>query len=293
MKPPGSGGQLRCSLVITGAAGQLGRELTTVLTPHYHVVPLTRRELDITNRSQVEELVAAHKPEFILHAAAYTDVDQAEQDYEMAYQVNALGSRYIAEAAERVGAKLLYVSTDYVFDGSKGGPYTETDTPSPINRYGATKLLGESFVQQFCSKTYIVRTSWLYGSSPRSFVNTIRRLAQQRSELDVVHDCVGSPTYARDLAACISQLMLTDAYGVYHAANEGSCSRYELAQAIVQELQLSQVTVRPVPSSQFRQLAPRPLHTALDCQALRRQGLPLLRDWRSALHAFLHASPNR
>ncbi|MDQ0901572.1 MULTISPECIES: dTDP-4-dehydrorhamnose reductase [unclassified Paenibacillus] len=273
-------------ILITGAVGQLGSTLVSFLTAAHEVVPLSRAELDITIPNKVKETILIHRPDVIIHTAAYTDVDLSEKHADTAFQINAFGTRNIAEAAELVGAKLVHISSDYVFDGMKKEPYIESDCPSPINIYGSTKLLGEKFVELYCSKHFIVRTAWLYGMGQRSFVNTICKLARSQNEISVVTDCYGSPTYVVDLAAFITELLSKESYGIYHVVNEGVCSRFELAQAIVQEMGFDHVQVLPILSHQFEQSALRPANSALDCAAIRMNGLTPLRDWRSALQAF-------
>lgn len=278
-------------LVIIGSAGQLGTELTQVLVPTCELVALTRRELDITDVDRVTDTIARIRPDAIVNAAAYTDVDGAESNPRAAFAVNADGARNVAAAARRVGAKLVHVSTDYVFDGRKGSPYNEADRPSPINVYGESKLQGELFVRQLCERAFIVRTSWLFGAGGRNFVKMIHSMARRQSHLKAPYDTVGSPTYAPDLAAFIGRLLRTERYGLYHAANRGFCSRFELAQAVLEATGRSDVTLSAVPSSEFRLPAERPLHSALDCAAIRDSGLPALRHWKEALHDFIAADP--
>jgi dTDP-4-dehydrorhamnose reductase len=276
-------------MMITGSSGQLGSEIVRVLSSSHELFPLTRGDLDVTNTKKVMEVVTAVEPDVIIHTAAFTNVDKAEKESERAFDVNAQGTRNLAEAAQQVNAKLVYISTDYVFSGQKGELYTELDPPSPLGVYGSSKLLGEQFVEGLCTKFFILRTAWLFGSHGKNFVKTMYSLARTKNKISAAVDCIGSPTYALDLALFIGHLVSTDKYGIYHAANQGSCSRYEFVQAIVEEAGLNRVDIIPVESSVFSLPAARPLNSALDNRAIRQNGLPLFRDWRSALHAFMAA----
>jgi dTDP-4-dehydrorhamnose reductase len=274
-------------IMITGAGGQLGTELSGMLAREHDVLPLTRRELDVTDKGQVFETVRMFAPHAIVHAAAFTGVDCAETDVEGATRVNASGTRYIAEAAEAAGSKLVYISTDYVFDGRAGRPYEERDDPSPINVYGLTKLLGEAYARQLCSRHFILRTAWLYGQGGHNFVKTILLLARRQQDIRVVRDAIGSPTYTYDLSRLIAGLIGGEQYGLYHAVNEGCCSRYEFAQAIVEEAGELEASVSPIDSQAYPQPAARPCNSALKTTAVLCAGELRMRPWRDALRAFL------
>jgi dTDP-4-dehydrorhamnose reductase len=274
-------------ILITGASGQLGKELTIALSKGGHeVLGCSRDSLDVTQWEQVSEVVWAFMPEVIIHTAAYTKVDDAESHVDLAYQINAMGTRNIAIAAENVGASLCYISTDYVFDGTKGSPYAVSDTPNPCNHYGQTKLAGERFVSQLSSRSYIVRTSWVYGMHGANFVKTMLKLASEREELQVVADQIGSPTYAPDLARFICMLIQTESFGLYHASNSGSCSWYEFAKAIIEEAGLN-TRVVPITTEQFPRPASRPAFSVMDCSSIRMNGFKELRNWRDALGQFM------
>lgn len=274
-------------IMITGAAGQLGADLLRVLRPRHEVAALSRRDLDVTDRGRVLAAAERVRPDAIIHSAAYTNVDGAERERDLAYAVNAAGTRHVAEAAGRTGAALVYVSTDYVFDGRKGAPYTEADEPRPINRYGETKLAGERLVRDLHANHFIVRTSWLYGGAGRNFVETILAAAGRQPLIYAAEDAVGSPTYAPDLARFIDRLLGCGEYGLYHAAVQGCCSRYEFARAIVEGAGGDPGRVVPVSSDHFALPAPRPLNSALASEALGRCRLAPLRDWREALRDYL------
>lgn len=274
-------------VLVTGANGQLGRELTLWKPVEgLEIVGMGRQELDITSLDQCRAAVTAVKPDVVIHCAAYTAVDQAEFDAEGAYRVNASGTRNVAIAAREVGAKLIFVSTDYVFDGKGSKPYQEYDVTNPQTVYGKSKLAGEQMVQSLHDRWFIVRTSWVYGAHGANFVKTMLKLGAERDHLSVVHDQVGSPTYTKDLAAFLLELAATEAYGIYHASNSGSCSWYEFAQAIFREAGLS-VTVNPCTTEEFPRPAPRPAYSIMDQSAIRVNGLQELPHWETALKDFL------
>jgi dTDP-4-dehydrorhamnose reductase len=275
-------------IAITGAGGQLGQDLIRVLSDRHEVVAMSRRELDVTDQGAVRTQLVREKPDAVVHAAAYTNVDGAEHDPDGAYLVNANGTWHVAAAAAAIGAKLVYVSTDYVFDGRKNAPYDELDRPNPLSVYGASKLLGERYAQSACERHFIVRTSWLYGRTGSNFVTKVAAKATSERKLTLVDDQIGSPTYTLDLAAWIAELVTGDKYGVYHAANAGCCSRYELGLEIVAALGLGrEVQVTRVKTAEFPTPAVRPAYSVLDDWAARTRGLPRMRDWKRALQAFL------
>lgn len=274
-------------VVVTGAKGQLGRDLVRRLRVNRGgVFGYGREELDITRMESVRQVIDEIRPDVIIHAAAYTKVDQAESDEEQAYLVNAFGSRNVAIAAEEFGAKLCYISTDYVFDGKATFPYKEYDRTNPLGVYGKSKYAGEELTKTLSSKYFIVRTSWVYGVHGHNFVRTMLRLAEERDELKVVNDQIGSPTYTVDLAEFIAQLIATEKYGIYHASNTGTCSWYDFAKAIFEEAGV-QVKVSPIATEDFPRPAPRPKYSVLDHLAIRANGFQDLRHWREGLKDFL------
>lgn len=278
-------------VMITGSSGQLGSDLIRILNSSYRCFPMTRKHLDIRNQHHVNEVVRNIVPDVIIHAAAYTNVDQAESERLEAYETNALGTRNIADAAQQVKAKLIYVSTDYVFDGSKKEPYCESDIPSPRSVYGETKLIGEQFVKRLCDSYFIVRTAWLFGIHGNNFVKKIYKLAHNCNQIYAASDCIGSPTYSLDLATFIAQLMRTTKFGVYHASNQGSCTRYEFARAILESIDLQHVKITPVTSASFNLSAERPLNSALLNQTIHYYRLNSLRPWREALQEYISRDP--
>ncbi len=220
-------------VVITGSAGQLGQALQESLSNH-HLLLVDLPQHDITDYDQIRQAIARFKPDLVVHAAAFTNVDQCELEPDTAYRVNALGTQNVALASQECGAAMLYVSTDYVFDGKKGEPYWEWDAPNPESVYARSKLAGEYYTQSLLTRFYIVRTAWLYSRTGNNFVKRVLELAAERPELHYVTDEVGSPTFAPDLAQAIVKLIARPLYGTYHFTNTGVCSRYEWAKAALE-----------------------------------------------------------
>lgn len=272
-------------LLVTGANGQLGIDLVRILSNKHEVHGFGRDGLDIRNLEQC--LVAAKRlePDAIIHLAAFTAVDRAEMDEDEAYLVNAIGTRNIALSAQEVGAKLCYLSTDYVFDGTSLTPYKEYDNTNPISVYGKTKRAGEYLVSTLCSKYFIVRTSWVYGQHGNNFVKTILRLAQEKEKIKVVNDQIGSPTYTVDLSEFLENLIITQKYGIYHASNSGSCSWYDFANAIV-DLSRMKIRIESCTTEEFPRPAPRPKFSVMDHVSMRANGFEEMRHWNEALVDF-------
>lgn len=274
-------------ILVTGASGQLGydveRELERRGIEH---LGTSSRELDITDREAVERLMAAYRPDAAIHCAAYTKVDLAEDEPERCWAVNADGTRNLAAACREIGAKLLYISTDYVFPGAGERSYETGDPTGPVNTYGRSKLAGELAVQSLLEKYFIVRISWVFGKNGNNFVKTMLRLAETRTELTVVCDQIGSPTYTADLAPLLCDMVQTERYGVYHATNEGTCAWSEFAEAIF-ELAGRQVVVHPIPTSAYPTRAARPLNSRMSKERLRDNGFQALLEWKDALARYL------
>lgn len=275
-------------VLLTGAGGQLGLELAALLPERGHeTVALSRAELDVSDYDAVSRAFEAHAPDLVVNAAALTDVDGCETRPETAYGVNALGPRNLAVHCERAGAELVHVSTNYVFDGRADRPYEPFDRADPTSAYGRTKLAGEEYVRDLCSRWYVVRTAAVYGEG-RNFVRTMLRVGAERDVLKVKDDEHVSPTYARDLAVAVADLIGSGRYGVYHLTNAGSCSWYEFAREIF-ALAGTEVEVLPVPSTEYPLPAPRPANGVMSTV-----GSPPLRPWREALREYLEregASP--
>lgn len=282
-------------VLVTGANGQLGQDVVTLFREAGHdVISCDRKELDITILEQSRKVILEHRPKVIIHCAAYTAVDAAETDVDGAYLVNAVGTRNIVLVAEEIGAKLVYISTDYVFNGKSELPYHEYDNTDPQSIYGKSKRAGEIIVQTLCSKWFIVRTSWVFGLHGSNFVKTMLRLGREKSLLQVVDDQKGSPTYTVDLARFLIALTATEKYGIYHVSNSGVCTWYEFAQAIMElsrELLGWPLTAKlePCTTDQFPRAAPRPANSVLEHLSIRTNGFEDLRHWREALREFLLA----
>ena len=274
-------------VLITGANGQLGKELVELFTEKgFEVYGFGRDKMDITNQAQVQEVISTLKPNIVLHSAAHTQVDLAESEPEQAFSINAYGTRNVAVAAEAVGAKLVYVSTDYVFDGTTDKPYNEFSPTSPLGVYGKSKLAGEQFVRDLHSKFFIVRTSWVYGKYGANFVKTMLKLGEERKELSVVADQIGCPTYTLDLANAILELVDSEKYGIYHISNSGSCSWYELAKEIFKEAKM-EIKVIPCTTADFPRPAARPAYSVLEHMSIELNQFSSIRSWRKGLSAFI------
>jgi dTDP-4-dehydrorhamnose reductase len=273
-------------IIVTGADGQLGVELVRALAPQGEVVGTTIHDLDLRDASCAER-VAALRPDWVVHTAAATDVDGCERDAAWAFAVNGEGTRRIAEGCRRANAGLVYVSTDYVFDGRKDRPYLEADPPAPLNVYGRSKLAGEEATRALAPRWAIVRTAWLYGVHGKNFVKTILERAQAGQPLRVVDDQVGSPTYAEDLAEGIALLLAGGHTGVFHVTNSGACSWFAFAREIVRLADCDPEAVRPMTTTELNRPARRPARSVLADAAWKAAGLPPLRPWPEALAAML------
>lgn len=273
-------------ILVTGASGQLGKDLVNILANEHDVVGFGREELDVTDLDVTKAQVQSIQPDAIVHAAAYTAVDRAETEIDEAFRVNAVGSRNVAVAAEEISAKVCYISTDYVFDGTLDRPYREYDPVGPRSIYGQSKLAGEVLTQSLLSRYFIVRTSWVFGLHGSNFVKTMLKLAAEGKSLQVVNDQRGCPTYTVDLAQFIKDLIVTDQYGVYHASNTGDCTWFEFAEEIFKQAGLS-VTLNSCTTSEFPRPAPRPRNSVLDDLAKRTNGFQQMPAWQDALSRFL------
>lgn len=274
-------------VVITGAAGQLGVDLVAGFTARGHeVIGLTRADVDLTQGRALATKVASLRPDVVINSAAYTAVDKAETDPETAWAVNAFAPGFVAQACEQVGARLVHISTDYVFNGMKGRPWHEWDNTDPQSVYGTTKLAGERQVAQYCSRAYVVRTSWVLGEHGNNFAKTMLRLGRQLDQLSVVDDQCGSPTFTLDLVDRIANILDTDQYGVWHASNSGACTWFELARRIF-HLADVEVDLAPTTTAAFNAPAPRPANSVLDNVMARQLGLPAMPQWEDSLERLV------
>ena len=274
-------------ILLTGSRGQLGIELIRQLNSYnYQIIETDVHNLDISNEKKVYELVLKEKPEIIINCAAYTNVDGCEANDQAAFGVNAIGARNLSTAAFNVGAKIVQVSTDYVFDGTGNTPKREYDKTNPQSIYGISKELGEVLVRQTNPRHFILRTAWLYGEG-NNFVRTMLKLAQEKPEINVVNDQLGSPTSTVDLARCIINIVRTESYGTYHATCEGQCSWYDFAKKIF-ELKGINIKVNPITSEELSRPAPRPKYSVLDNFMLKLIGMNSFRTWEEAIEEYLN-----
>ena len=290
-------------ILITGSNGQLGNELQKIVSTGKAEIGAVSEEiknaevfamdvdiLDITNLEQVKKVLNEVKPDVVINCAAATNVDGCEANQDLAFKINSLGPRNLAMVAEELGAKIVQVSTDYVFSGVGEAPLKECDLLAPVSVYGKTKLLGEEFVRDFSTKYYIVRTAWLYGYVGHNFVYTMMKLGKDRDTLNVVNDQLGNPTHANDLAYHILKLIQTEEYGVYHCTGKGECSWYNFASEIM-KLSGRNCTVNPCTSEEYKSMYPnsadRPAYSSLDNMMLRCTIGDEMRDWKDALKTFM------
>jgi dTDP-4-dehydrorhamnose reductase len=244
-------------------------------------------EMDIRKEDESVMKIEKLRPEIMIHIAAYTDVDGCELDQERAFAVNAEGTKHVALAASKCHAKMVYLSTDYVFGGDKREPYLESDTPRPLNVYGHSKLRGEQYVQELVKDSLIIRTEWLYGPFGKNFVSSILQQAREKRVLFIVNDQVGSPTYTADLANVISELIHLDARGTFHVANSDFCTWYAFGQAILKLSGVNRVKVNAISSKELGRLAARPSYSVLNCEKLKKETGLTMRPWFEALKDYL------
>ncbi len=269
-------------VIVTGSRGQLGTDVCASLKAKGHtVLALDLPDVDITNEDQVRSFFNRNRSDAVIHCAAFTSVDRAESDPATCARVNVDGTRNIARAAEKHGAKLIYISSDYIYGGCGNEPLTETDAPHPVNVYGKTKYEGE-LESRLCSRLFIVRTSWVFGLHGNNFVKTILRLSETQDVLRVVCDQIGSPTFTEDLAKLLCSMIETECYGVYNASNEGFCSWHEFAEEILR-IYGRKVCVWPVSSAEYASAALRPSNSRLSKQMLSDAGFSRLPHWKDAL----------
>lgn len=271
---------------ITGANGQLGYDLNKLLTSKgYEVLATDKDSVDILNENEVVKSITEFNPDVIIHCAAWTAVDLAEDEEKLCYDVNVVGTKNIVSAAKEIDAKLIYISTDYVFDGSKDGEYEVDDAKGPLSVYGKTKLEGEELVS-LLSKHFIVRISWVFGINGNNFIKTMIKLGKDRDKLTVINDQIGSPTYTADLSKLLLEMSLSEKYGTYHATNEGYCTWAEFAREIFKVTGLN-VEVENILTSQYPTKATRPMNSKMSKKSLVTSGFEVLPSWESAVSRYI------
>ncbi len=274
-------------VLVTGKKGQLGYDVVKRLNAlGIDNIGVDIDDFDLTNRKQTEDYILNYRPDVVIHCAAYTAVDKAEDEKETCYAVNVDGTRYIAEVCKKIDAKMVYISTDYVFDGEGSQPQPEDKKTNPINYYGYSKEQGEKLVKEILDKYFIVRTSWVYGTNGNNFVKTMLKIAQSKEELNVINDQIGVPTYTPDLAVLICDMIQTTKYGTYHGANEGYCSWYDFAVSIFNLSEID-VKVNAIPTSEYPTRAIRPLNSRLGKDNSDQNGFKRLPEWDNALERYL------
>lgn len=275
-------------VLVTGVRGQLGFDVMNELRRRrYDAVGVNRDEMDVTNSRQVQEVLTANAPEAVIHCGAYTAVDRAEEEPEVCRKVNAEGTKNIADVCASLGCKLIYISTDYIFSGEGERPWEPDDMPNPLNVYGQTKYEGEQEIKSRLDKYFIVRISWVFGMNGNNFVKTMLRLGKENGAVRVVDDQIGSPTYTYDLAKLLVDMAESEAYGQYHATNEGICSWYEFAKEIFRVAGMDEVKVTPVSSDEFPTKAKRPKNSRMSKENLVKNGFNKLPSWQDAVGRYV------
>ena len=280
-------------VLVTGANGQLGQAIQFVAGnyPNINFVFCSSSDLDITNKENCDSLFNKEKPDFCINAAAYTAVDKAESEPEQAHLINCIGAKNLAETCKEFNAKLIHISTDFVFDGSKNSPYNEADLPNPKGVYGQTKLEGEIAIQEVFDAYFIIRTSWVYSQFGNNFMKTMLRLASERASLSVVSDQIGTPTNAVDLAECLVTIITehsklnTEHYGIYNFSNEGQCSWFDFAKKIF-EINQVKIDVTPIPTTQFPTPAERPKYSVLDKTKIKTTFGIEIKPWEQSIEIY-------
>jgi dTDP-4-dehydrorhamnose reductase len=279
-------------ILVIGAKGMLGRDLVEVLrssSRNDEVIGWDFEDIDIRKEQSTIAKIESVYPETVINVAAFTDVDGCESDEEKVFAINAEGMRHVALGALKCSAKVVYLSTDYVFDGKKNGPYLETDPPNPLNVYGRSKWKGEQYVQELVENSLIIRTQWLYGRYGNNFVTSILHQAREKRVLSIVNDQIGSPTYTADLSKAISGLIQFDVKGVFHVANSDLCTWYIFGQAILKLAEIEGVKIIPISSRELNQPATRPSYSVLSTQKLKREIGMTLRPWSEALKDYFES----
>jgi dTDP-4-dehydrorhamnose reductase len=276
-------------IAVIGAKGMLGRELCRVLGAEHEILAWDIDEIDITDRSKTLDLLGKERPELIVNSAVFVNLEACEADPDKAWHVNAVGAQNLALAAQQAGSALLYMSTDYIFDGQSEVDYDQVAPPNPLNAYGRSKLAGERLSLQICPSTYIVRTAWLFGHAPGNYVERVLKAAENEGVVRMPADQLESPTYTRHLAEAIVHLVATGAYGVYHITSIGACTRVDFARYVLQQTGHSE-PVEIVASATLNRFARRPARVVLDCRLYQLVTGESLPDWRQGIKDYLAAA---
>lgn len=275
------------NILVTGSTGQLGSDVVKELLKRgYSTLSPNRSELNLCSEDNIRNYILNSNCEAIVHCAAYTQVDKAEDEKDLCIKINATATKHIAKCAKILDIPMIYISTDYVFDGTKDGEYTENDETNPINIYGESKLAGEKYVQEILDKYYIVRTSWVFNINGKNFIETMLRLSKANNQLSIVNDQIGSPTYTKDLSRLLVDMLETSKYGLYHATNEGYCSWYEFANTIFKLANIN-IDIKAINSNEYASRAKRPLNSKLSKDKLIEYGFKPLPHWEDALKDYL------
>ena len=275
------------NILVTGSTGQLGSDIVKELLKRgYSTLSPNRSEFNLCSEDSIRNYILNSNCEAIVHCAAYTQVDKAEDEKDLCIKINATATKHIVKCAKILDIPMIYISTDYVFDGTKDGEYTENDETNPINIYGESKLAGEKYVQEILDKYYIVRTSWVFNINGKNFIETMLRLSKANNQLSIVNDQIGSPTYTKDLSRLLVDMLETSKYGLYHATNEGYCSWYEFANTIFKLANIN-IDIRAINSNEYASRAKRPLNSKLSKDKLIEYGFKPLPHWEDALKDYL------
>ena len=275
------------NILVTGSTGQLGSDVVKELLKRgYSTLSPNRSEFNLCSEDSIINYILNSNCEAIVHCAAYTQVDKAEDEKDLCIKINATATKHIVKCAKILDIPMIYISTDYVFDGTKDGEYTENDETNPINIYGESKLAGEKYVQEILDKYYIVRTSWVFNINGKNFIETMLRLSKANNQLSIVNDQIGSPTYTKDLSRLLVDMIETNKYGLYHATNEGYCSWYEFADTIFKLANIN-IDIKAINSNEYASRAKRPLNSKLSKDKLIEFGFKPLPHWEDALKDYL------
>lgn len=275
------------NILVTGSTGQLGSDVVKELLKRgYSTLSPNRSEFNLCSEDSIRNYILNSNCEAIVHCAAYTQVDKAEDEKDLCIKINATATKHIVKCAKILDIPMIYISTDYVFDGTKDGEYTENDETNPINIYGESKLAGEKYVQEILDKYYIVRTSWVFNINGKNFIETMLRLSKANNQLSIVNDQIGSPTYTKDLSRLLVDMLETSKYGLYHATNEGYCSWYEFANTIFKLANIN-IDIKAINSNEYASRSKRPLNSKLSKDKLIEYGFKPLPHWEDALKDYL------